>query len=185
MAWVVHAAAASGPVGVIHLWGDALHLLTSAFWPGPGGLAPLAAVLTLLLLKSRQVETIGLAAPVVRVKFPGASSLTRGGHYAHLTGLLGMETFSWSIRQLFAALLTSAYGQLLVSKLILFLAMIGFGAWNLFLLKPRIAVDLPTANVAQKNAVRLLLRNVLWEIGLGTVVILIVGLLGTTPPPMH
>ena len=81
--------------------------------------------------------------------------------------------------------LTSAYGQLLVSKLILFFAMVGFGAWNLFLLKP-IAVDLPTVSVVQqKSAVRSLLRNVLWEMGLGTVVILIVGLLGTTPPPMR
>ena len=51
----------------------------------------------------------------------------------------------------FRALLTSAYGQILVSKLILFCAMIGFGAWNLFLLKPRIAVDLPTVNVAQEK----------------------------------
>jgi len=49
----------------------------------------------------------------------------------------------------FQALLTSAYGHLLVSKLILFFAMVGFGAWNLFLLKPRIAIGLPTANVAQ------------------------------------
>jgi|SRR5271165_720936 len=53
-------------------------------------------------------------------------------------------------------------------------------------LRPRKAIDLSTINVAQqKSAARLLLRNLLWEIGLGTVVILIVGLLGTTPPPMH
>ena len=85
----------------------------------------------------------------------------------------------------FRALLTSAYGHILVSKLILFFAMVGFGAWNLFLLKPRIAVELPTVNLAQNSAVHLLLRNVLWEIGLGTLVILIVGLLGITPPPMR
>jgi copper resistance protein D len=86
----------------------------------------------------------------------------------------------------FRALLTSTYGQVLVCKLILFAAMIGFGAWNLFLLKPRIAIDIPTVNIPeQKSAVRLLLRNVLWEIGLGTLVILIVGLLGITPPPMR
>jgi putative copper export protein len=63
--------------------------------------------------------------------------------------------------------------------------MIGFGAWNLFLLKPRIAVELPTVSLVQKSAVRLLLRTVFWEIGLGTLVILIVGLLGNTPPPMR
>jgi copper resistance protein D len=99
-----------------------------------------------------------------------------------LTGLLNSIFMVGSFR----ALLTSAYGQILVSKLILFFAMIGFGACNLFLLKPKIAVDLPTVNVAQqKSSVHLLLRNVLWEIGLGTLVILIVGLLGITRPPMH
>jgi len=89
-----------------------------------------------------------------------------------------------SLAEIQEAILTSAYGQILASKVILFFAMIGFGAWNLFLLKPRIAVELQTVNLAQKSAVRLLLRNVL-EIGLGTLVILIVGLLGITPPPMH
>ena len=86
----------------------------------------------------------------------------------------------------FRALLTSTYGQVLVCKLILFAAMIGFGAWNLFLLKPRIAIDIPTVNMpVQKSAVRLLLRNVLCEVALGAAVILIVAVLGITPPPLH
>jgi putative copper export protein len=83
------------------------------------------------------------------------------------------------------ALVTSAYGRILVCKVVLFFAMIGFGAINLFLLKPRIEVNPSPLHFAQKNATRLLLRNVLWEIGLGAVVILIVGLLGITPPPMR
>ena len=63
LAWAGHGAASPGPFGIVHLLGDALHLLTSAFWPG--ALAPLAAFL-FLLLKSSQVEAIVLAAPVVR-----------------------------------------------------------------------------------------------------------------------
>ena len=63
LAWAGHGAATPGPFGVVHLLGDALHLVTAAFWPG--ALAPLAAFL-LLLLKSSQVEAIGLAASVVR-----------------------------------------------------------------------------------------------------------------------
>ena len=75
-----------------------------------------------------------------------------------LTGLLNSIFIVGGLR----ALLTSAYGQLLVCKLMLFFAMVGFCAWNLFLVKPRIAIDLPTFNVGQqKSAVRLLLRNVL------------------------
>jgi len=99
-----------------------------------------------------------------------------------LTGLLNSIFMVGSFR----ALLTSAYGQLLISKVILFFVMVGFGAWNLFLLKPRIAIALPTVNVAQqKSAVRSLLRNVLCEVGLGAAVILIVAVLGITPPPLH
>jgi copper resistance protein D len=173
LAWAGHAIASPGPFGIVHLLGDALHLLTSAFWPG--ALVPLAAFL-FLLLKSSQVEAIRLAAPVVR-RF-SASSLIAVAVMA-LTGLLNSIFMAGSFR----ALLTSAYGHILISKLILFFAMIGFGAWNLFLLKPRVAVELPTVNLAQKSAVPLLLRNVLWEIGLGTLVILMVGLLGITPPP--
>jgi copper resistance protein D len=175
LAWAGHATASPGPFGIVHLLGDALHLLTSAFWPG--ALVPLAAFL-FLLLKSSQVEAIGLAAPVVR-RFSASSLIAVAG--MALTGLLNSIFMVGSFR----ALLTSAYGQTLVSKLVLFLAMVGFGAWNLFLLKPRmIAIELPV-NLAQKRAVHLLLRNVLWEIGLGTLVILIVGLLGITPPPMR
>jgi putative copper resistance protein D len=175
LAWAGHATASPGPFGIVHLLGDALHLLTSAFWPG--ALVPLAAFL-FLLLKSSQVEAIGLAAPVVR-RFSASSQIAVAG--MALTGLLNSILMVGSFR----ALLTSAYGQILVSKLILFFAMVGFGAWNLFLLKPRIAAELPTVNLAQKSAIHLLLRNVLWEIGLGTLVILIVGLLGITPPPMR
>jgi putative copper resistance protein D len=59
LAWAGHATASPGPFGIVHLLGDALHLLTSAIWPG--ALMPLAACL-FLLLKSSQVEAIGLAA---------------------------------------------------------------------------------------------------------------------------
>ena len=175
LAWAGHGTASPGPPGIVHLLGDALHLLASAFWPG--ALVPLGAFL-FLLLKSSQVEAIGLAAPVVR-RF-SASSLIAVAVMA-LTGLSNSIFMVGS----FQALLTSVYGQILVSKLILFFVMIGFGAWNLLLLKPRIAVELPRVNFAQKSALRLLLRNVLWEIGLGTLVILIVALLGITPPPMR
>jgi copper resistance protein D len=175
LAWVGHAAASAGQFGVVHLFGDALHLLCSAFWPG--ALAPLAAFL-LLLLKSSQVEAIELATPVVR-RFSASSVIAVAGIAS--TGLLNSLFLIGS----FQVLLTSAYGQILVSKLILFFAMIAIGAWNLCLLKPRIAAELPTTKLAPKSAVRLLLRNVFWEIGLGTAIILIVGLLGITPPSMR
>ena len=175
LAWVGHAAAGSGPFAAVHLSGDALHLLASAFWPG--ALAPLAVFL-FLILNSNQIGAIGLASPVVR-RF-SASSLIAVAVMA-LTGLLNGIFMVGSIH----AFLTSAYGQLLASKILLFCAMIGFGAWNLLGLKPRITHDPLSLNIGNQSAVRLLFKNVIWEIALGTVVILIVALLGAMPPPMR
>jgi copper resistance protein D len=176
LAWGGHAVANPGPYGSVHLLGDALHLLTSAFWPG--ALLPLATFL-FVLLKSNQIGALGLAAAVVR-RF-STSSLIAVAAMA-LTGLLNSVFMVGNPR----LLLTTDYGHLLISKLVLFLSMVGFGAWNLILLKPRLAVDLPDMNVAdQKSAIRSLLRNVLCEVGFGAAVILIVAALGMTPPPLH
>jgi copper resistance protein D len=176
LAWAGHATASPGPPGVVHLLADALHLLASAFWPG--ALAPLAAFL-LQLFNARQIEAIELAAPIVR-RF-SASSLIAAGSLA-LTGLSNSIFMVGGIR----ALLTTTYGQILLSKLVLFSSMICIGAWNLFVLKPRLAVDLATVDlVRQRIDLRSLLQNVLWEIGLGTTVVLIVGWLGITPPPVR
>ena len=176
LAWVGHAVADPGPYGALHLLGDALHLLTSAFWPG--ALLPLATFF-LLLVKSRQIRDLGLAAVVVR-RF-STSSLTAVAVMA-LTGLSNSVFMVGSVQ----SLLTTDYGHLLISKLILFHLMVGFGAWNLLLLKPRLTVDVPGMNVVdQEGTIRSLFRNVLWEIGLGGAVILIVAVLGITSPPLH
>jgi copper resistance protein D len=127
-----------------------------------------------MLLKSRPDEAIAMAPPLVR-RFSVCSLIAVG--FLALTGLLNSIFMVGS----FSALLTSAYGQILLSKLTLFCAMLGFGAWNLFFLKPKVGPDLST----EKSALGLLLRNVLCEIGLGILVVLIVGLLGITPPPVR
>jgi putative copper export protein len=170
-----HAGASPGPLALVHLLGDALHLSALAFWPG--ALAPLAAFL-LMLLKSRKAEAIALASPVVR-RFSVSSLIA-----VALLASTGLLNSIFMVRS-FPALLTSAYGQILISKLILFLAMMGFGAWNLLFLKSRIGLDLPTVCSEEKSALGLLIRNVLCEIGLGILVVLIVGLLGITPPPIR
>jgi len=72
-------------------------------------------------------------------------------------------------------------------QLILFFVMVGFGAWNLFLLKLRLAVDLPNMNVADQKSVRFghWFGMSSARSGLGTAVILIVAMPGITPPPLH
>jgi copper resistance protein D len=176
LAWIGHAAADSGPFRGAHLLGDAIHLLASACWPG--ALAPLAAFF-LLVLKTSRIKAIELAAPVVQ-RFSASSLIA--------VAVLAATGLSNSIFMVgnFRSLLTTAYGQLLISKIILFFAMVAFGALNLFLLKPKVSAEVFPMGVGERNrAAHLLLRNVLWELGLGTVVLLIVGLLGVSAPPMR
>ncbi len=88
------------------------------------------------------------------------------------------------IRARFPALVASGYGRLLMLKLFLFLIMIGLGAWNLLLLKPQFTFA-SERNDQQRAALHKSIRNVIAELCLGTLVVLIVGALGVTPPPRH
>ena len=130
-----------------------------------------------LFLKSRQLVAMEFVRAVVR-RF-SASSLIAVGVMA-CTGLMNSVFMVGN----FGALLASAYGRILTFKIILFLAMVGFGAWNLWVLKPQLSIDSPAGSAAeQKRALHSLVRNVFWEIGLAFLVVLIVGWLGITTPP--
>ena len=82
------------------------------------------------------------------------------------------------------AFVTSEYGRLLMVKVLLFFIMIAIGACNLLRFKPQLAV-VDDQNAKQRNALRKLMRNVIVELCLGTIIVLIVGALGATPPPRH
>ena len=82
------------------------------------------------------------------------------------------------------ALVTSEYGRLLSLKVLLFFIMIAFGACNLLRFKPQLALA-NEQNAKERNALRKLMRNVIAELCLGTIIVLIVGALGATPPPRH
>ena len=69
-------------------------------------------------------------------------------------------------------------------KLFLFLIMIGLGAWNLLRLKPQFTFG-SDRNDQQRAAIHKLIRNVITELCLGTLIVLIVGALGVTLPPRH
>jgi putative copper resistance protein D len=176
LAWAGHAAADVGSYGCVHLANDAAHLAVAAFWPG--GLVPLAALL-LRLLKSQQAALLGTTAQIIR-RFSISSLIAVA--ILWLTGLINSFFLVGSIQ----ALLASTYGQILFCKVVLFLSMVGFGAWNLLVLKPKLAIDIRAKNFTQQEtAACSLIQNVFWEIGLGTAVIVIVAALGITPPPMR
>jgi len=176
LAWAGHAAAGIGAGVPILLANDSIHLVVTAFWPG--GLVPFA-VLFLCLLKSGRPALLEIAAGLTR-RFSTTSLfavLTLS-----VTGLINSIFLIGDIQAVF----TTSYGRLLLAKLVLFAAMVGIGAWNLLVLKPQLPVKVQPENVANQNRkTRSLFRNVLWEIGLGTALFFIVGMLGMTPPPVH
>jgi copper resistance protein D len=174
LAWAGHAGATLGPERSIHLTADAAHLIAAGLWPG--GLLPL----TLLLLQAcRSSEpSLLLAAGAITRRFSAVSLLVVGALAA--TGL----TNSYFLVGSLPALVITTYGRLLVLKLFLFSIMIGFGACNLLRFKPQLALA-NEQNAKQTDALRKLMRNVIAELCIGTLIVLIVGALGATPPPRH
>jgi len=172
--WAGHAGATIGAERPIHLTADAAHLIAAGLWPG--GLLPL----TLLLVqvsKSNEPSVFLIAGAMAR-RFSVVSVLVVGALAA--TGLMNSYFLVGSLR----ALVTSAYGRLLMLKVFLFFMMVALGACNLL----RFKSQLPLANeqnAKQPDALRKLMSNVIAELCIGTLIVLIVGALGATPPPRH
>jgi putative copper resistance protein D len=174
LAWSGHAGATLGVERPIHLTADAAHLIAAGLWPA--GLLPL----TLLLVQAcRSSEpSLLLAAGAITRRFSALSLFVVGALAA--TGL----TNSYFLVGSLGALVITGYGRLLMLKVLLFVIMIGFAAWNLLRFKPQLALA-NEQNATQRDALRKLTRNVIAELCLGMFVVLIVGALGATPPSRH
>jgi copper resistance protein D len=169
-----HSWANASAAGVFGSAFDAGHLLVSVLWPGC--LLPLFIFLAVyrdaITNQSREV----VARVLLRFSNISLAAVTILG----ATGLLNALILVGSLR----ALIFSFYGQILLLKIGLFLGMAGLGAWNYFILKPRIVLDLRNSRREKKNVnYRKLMRNVMCESILLGGVLLIVGFLGATAPP--
>jgi copper resistance protein D len=174
LAWAGHAGARLGAQRPIHLTADAAHLALAGLWPG--GLLPL----TLFLVRTwRSNEPSLLLAAAAMTRRFSALSLFVVGALAG-TGLVN----SYFLVGSFRALVATDYGRLLMLKLFLFLIMIGLGAWNRLRLNPQLKAA-GESNDQQRAALRKLMRNVIAELCMGTLIVLIVAALGVTPPPHH
>lgn len=172
--WAGHAGATIGAERPIHLTVDSAHLIAAGLWPG--GLLPLTLVL-LQACRSSELSLL-LAAGAITRRFSALSLLVVAALAA--TGLTNSYFLVGSLR----ALVTTGYGRLLMLKVLLFVIMIGFGACNLLRFKPQLALA-NEQNAKQRDALRKLMRNVIAELCIGTLIVLIVGALGATPPPRH
>jgi putative copper resistance protein D len=83
----------------------------------------------------------------------------------------------------FQALVATNYGRLLCLKLFLFLVILGIAAWNRYRLLPLLL----HARASEKSLVFPLLQRlqnfVTTEFGVAVAVVIVVSILGTTPPP--
>ena len=170
LAWAGHGRETSA----WHLGADVLHLLVAGFWPT--GLLPLI----LFLRKLRQIpEPIRWNLIFALVRRFSALSL---GSVALLaaTGLIN----SWFLVGSFSNLLEQPYGRWLLAKIILFGFTMAIGAMNLLRLKPRLLIENSQAQNSETTVAQLQL-NVRMELILGTVIIIVVAILGILPPAAH
>lgn len=171
-----HAGAAIGERHWIHVGDDAFHLLAAGIWPA--GLAPFAIFLT-QVLHLRQLENVQNAALITQ-RFSSVSLVTVSA--LTITGLINGYFLVGTIH----GLITTIYGRLLLLKLSVFAGMVMIGAVNLFWVKPRIVMAAQSARMEKSlNLLRSLRRNVLAELFLGAVLMMVVGVLGVTPPAAH
>jgi putative copper export protein/mono/diheme cytochrome c family protein len=170
LAWAGHGGASAGAAGAIQVVADALHLIAAGAWIG--GLLPFTLVMVCALRTRSEVWNL-VAADVTR-RFSAFAVVVVG--VLLLTGLSN----TWFLVGSLPRLLGTTYGQLLLLKIALVIAMVAVAAVNRLVLMPRLRDAAGAAGVLSR-----LRRNGLIEIALGLVILAVVGTLGTTPPAAH
>jgi putative copper resistance protein D len=162
MAWQGHAGAELGRHAMIHLAADVTHLIAAGLWLG--------ALLPLLLLLHATTETSQQYQTAKRFSTLGiicVAALLPSG-VVNTYYLVGSA----------AALIATAYGQILLLKLVFVLTMLTLAGINRWHFLPRLALD-------DRGAARRIARHTAMEGALGLGVIAIVAALGTMEPAMH
>jgi putative copper resistance protein D len=161
-----HARSEEGVIEAVHVIADALHLLAAGLWLG-------SLFGLLLLLTAPRSTSQQEAATEALGGFAGTGSFAVATLMA--TGTVNTALLVGSPE----ALVSTSYGQLLLCKIALFIAMLGLAAVNRFKLVPRL--DREESDTARTLVS--LKRNVLIEQLAGFSVLVIVSALGTLAPP--
>ena len=167
LAWAGHGAAGS----LIETLGDGAHLIAAGGWLG--GLVPFVMVMA-SARGGRAGAGASLAAEVTaRFSIFGIVVVA----ILIVTGMLN----SWYLIGNVPNLVGTEYGQLLLIKVALFIAMVAIAVFNRFSLMPR----LRRADWPVEATLRAFERNGAIEIALGVAIIAIVGTLGIIAPAIH
>lgn len=167
LAWAGHGVGGAGVQGGIHVAADFLHLVAAAAWVG--GLLPLAV----LLAAANQTSSVAVAR-TASLRFSAYGIAAVG--LLLLTGAINTWYLAGSIR----AVTATDYGHLLLVKIALFLLMLALATVNRVWLTPALAGN--AGEKPARHALRQLRRNVVIEIAAGAIILLIVAVLGVTPP---
>jgi putative copper export protein/mono/diheme cytochrome c family protein len=175
LAWAGHGASTPGPPGNLHLAADMLHLLAAGAWVG--ALVPLA----MSLAEARRSGGAATGLPARRLVRRFSMLAAIGVLVLFAAGLIN----TWFLAGTVPALIGTAYGRLLLTKITIFVVMVVFGAVNLLRMTPRLAAGTGGLDRAAAAALAHLRRNAGLEAVLGLCVISIVAVLGTLPPGLH
>ena len=169
-AWTGHGAEGSGAAGVLHRGADVLHLLAAGIWLGA------LADLSILVSGSR-------AAGVTRRLMHGLLDFSAvGPAVVAMLVLSGIINSGFLIGSAYKAAVFTAYGLVLLLKVVLFGLMLALAAANRLRLTPRLRTALDTGTGADL-AVRALRWSLLTETTLALLVLAAVALLGMLVPP--
>ena len=169
-AWTGHGAATEGPGGLVHLVADITHAVAAALWLGA------LAALTMLLW--RRAAPDDLAIHRALHGFAGLGTVAVG--LLVLTGLVNSWFLVGPAR--IGDLGANLYGQLLITKLVLFALMLAMAAGNRFRLTPLLGSVL-AGGKDPRQALQRLRRSVVVETLVGAVLLAVVSVMGTLAPP--
>jgi putative copper export protein/mono/diheme cytochrome c family protein/peroxiredoxin len=176
MAAASHASATEGLTILIQLAMDGLHLLAAGVWLG--GLIPLAVFFS--WAKQSRARWAALIAQQATARFSRLGFLSVA--ILLVTGFFN----AWVLVSGFPPLLGTNYGHLLLIKLGILLPLMGLASRNRWRLKPELS-NLVNHNEFDKvpNLLAQLRRSVIAEVSLGVAILLIVAIMGITPPARH
>jgi copper resistance protein D len=159
-AWIGHPAASTGGERNLVILGYALHVLGAGAWLG--GLLPLW-----LIVRGRNAHDRSIDIALRR--------FSAVGMFAIAIILAGGLVNLWARWNSLDALLASAWGKVLVAKLIGFVALVAVAIVNRFVLMPRLPM--------QASPRTRLMRNVVAEQAGGLAILAAAAILGILPPP--
>lgn len=172
LAWTGHGAMDEGAVGWLHLGADIAHLIAAGVWIG--------ALLGLLMLVMRRADRMD--ATHLSLSQRALDKFSATGTVVVAVIMVSGLVNAWLLVGTagIRVLATTLYGQLLVAKVLVFLAMVVLASFNRYLLTPALEVAIERGE--HTAAVGALRRSLGMETGCAVVVLALVGWLGTLEP---